>query len=115
MPDGVAAAHRLLDVSPRPSAILGVNDLMAICALQAAAERGIAVPQQLSVAGFDDIALAAHVTPPLTTVRAGGDELGRRAVEMLLDRLNHPDAPAQQVNAPVELVVRRSTGPLPAC
>jgi LacI family transcriptional regulator len=110
--DGVQAAHRLLALSPRPTAIIGVNDLMAICAIQAASERGIAVSQELSVAGFDDIDLAAHVVPPLTSVRVRGEEIGRRAAELLLYRLGEPDAPAQQVAAQTQLIVRRSTGPV---
>jgi LacI family transcriptional regulator, galactose operon repressor len=111
--DGLRAALRLLDLSPRPTAILGVNDLMAISVLQAASERGIAVPGELSVAGFDDIAMAAHVVPPLTTVHAGGDEAGRCAAELLLYRLSNPDALPQQVTVPVQVVVRRSSGPCP--
>lgn len=108
--DGAQAAGRLLALSPRPTAIVGVNDLMAISVLQAASERGLRVPDQLSVGGFDDIALAAHVTPPLTTVHAGGDDVGRRAAEMLLYRLSNPDAPAQHEVVPARLIVRGSTG-----
>ncbi len=112
--DGLRAAHRLLNLSPRPTAILGVNDLMAISAIQAASERGMAVPRDVSVAGFDDIDMAAHIVPPLTTVHAGGDEVGRRAAELLLQRLDHPDAPPQQIVAQTQLVIRGSTGPVSA-
>jgi LacI family transcriptional regulator len=107
--EGVAAAHRLLALSPRPTAIIGVNDLMAISALQAANECGVSVPSAVSVAGFDDIDLAAHVTPPLTTVHAGGEDIGRRAAEMLFARLDSPDAPPQVETAPARVIVRGST------
>jgi LacI family transcriptional regulator len=66
-----------------------------IKALQAASERGLAVPGSPSVAGFDDIDMAAHVFPPLTTVRAGSDEVGRRADELLFHRRGDPDGPSQ--------------------
>jgi LacI family transcriptional regulator len=108
--DGACAAHRLLDLSPRPTAILGVNDLMAMGALQAAHERGLAVPADLSVAGFDDIDLAEHLTPPLTTLRANGEEIGRRVATLLFNRLAEPDQPQQRVAIPTELVIRGSTG-----
>ena len=108
--DGACAARRLLDLSPRPTAILGVNDLMAMGALQAAYERGLAVPADLSVAGFDDMDFAEHLTPPLTTVRAHGEEIGRQAAALLFARLADPDRPPQRVAIPTELVIRNSTG-----
>jgi len=108
--DGACAAQRLLDLAPRPTAILGVNDLMAMGALQAAHERGLSVPADLSVAGFDDIDLAEHLTPPLTTLRANGEAIGRQAATLLFQRLADPEAPQQRVAIPTELVVRGSTG-----
>ena len=62
---GVAAADRLLDLSPRPTAIFASNDEMAAGVVFAARERGIAVPDELSVIGFDDTPIAAHIWPPL--------------------------------------------------
>ncbi len=112
--DGACAAQRLLDLSPRPTAILGVNDLMAMGALQAAHECGLAVPADLSVVGFDDIDMAEHLTPPLTTLRANGEEIGRQAAALLFRRLAEPGGPQQRVAIPTELVVRGSTGPCPA-
>ncbi len=96
-----------------PTAILGINDLMAMGALQAAHERGLAVPADLSVAGFDDIDLAEHLTPPLTTLRANGEAIGRQAATLLFQRLANPEAPQQRVAIPTELVVRNSTGSCP--
>ncbi len=66
---GVTAANRLLDLSPRPTAIFASNDEMAAGVVFAARERGIAIPDELSLIGFDDTPIAAHIWPPLTTVR----------------------------------------------
>lgn len=111
--DGHAAAHRLLALPQRPTAILGVNDLMAVGAMQAAGECGLAVPGQVSIAGFDDIDLAAHLSPPLTTARLHAEEKGRQAVQLLLERLDNPDLPLRHVDLKCELMVRQSTGPCP--
>ena len=98
------------DLVPRPTAIVGANDLMAIGVLQAAAQRGLSVPRDLSVAGFDDIDLAAYLVPPLTTVRAESEGVGRQAAELLFRRLRDPEAPPQRIDLPAHLVVRGSTG-----
>lgn len=66
---GVAAADRLLDLSPRPTAIFASNDEMAAGVLHSARRRGLEVPRDLSIIGFDDTPIAAHIWPPLTTVR----------------------------------------------
>jgi LacI family transcriptional regulator len=66
---GVLAADRLLDVIPRPTAIFACNDEMAAGVLHAARQRGMEVPRDLSIIGFDDTPIAAHIWPPLTTVR----------------------------------------------
>ena len=76
---GRVAAHLLLELSPRPSAIVACSDAMAAGVLQAAHERGLAVPGELSVIGFDDSALAAMTAPPLSSVRIDWRALGERA------------------------------------
>jgi LacI family transcriptional regulator len=111
--EGLQAALQLLDRVPRPTAILGVNDLMAVAALRAAAERRLSVPRDLSVAGFDDIDLAAYLVPPLTTVRIESEEVGRQAAQLLFRRLKEPALPPQRVDIHARLVVRGSTGPAP--
>lgn len=90
-----------------PDAVFCGNDLTAIGLLAAFRERGIRVPQDVAVAGFDDIATAAYVDPPLTTVRQPFDDLGELAVATLLRAITGKDAPAQSL-AP-ELIVRAST------
>ena len=105
---GRRAAAALLDRADRPTAILALSDLLALGVLDAAAERGIAVPGALSVAGFDDVPDAALAEPALTTVSQPHRLKGAEAVRLLLD----PDAPPT-VELPVELVVRASTAPTP--
>ncbi len=111
--DGFAAANQMLDLNPRPTAIIGMNDLMAYGALQAALQRGLRVPQDISIAGFDDDAMFRLLSPPLTTGSVNGTEFGALAVRLLLNRLKDPDLPPQKAHVASRLVVRGSTGPLP--
>jgi LacI family transcriptional regulator len=108
------AAGELLDSPARPTALVGFNDKTAAGALQAAAERGLRVPDDLSVAGFDDIDLSRATTPPLTTVRQPLQEMGRMAVTLLMRLLERHDLEALHVELATELVVRASTGPVRA-
>jgi LacI family transcriptional regulator, galactose operon repressor len=111
--NGRAALAALLARDPAPTAIACGNDLLAFGALLECAARGIAVPAQMSVTGFDDIELAAEVSPPLTTIHIPTADIGRRAAERLLARLaGESVARAEEVT--VELVVRGSTGARPA-
>ena len=95
---GYAAALALLALPPgqRPDGLFCCNDLMAFGALRAAAELGIAVPDQLAVVGFDDIDLASFVHPPLTSVAQNTRELGHITAACLLARIAEPDAALQQ-------------------
>jgi LacI family transcriptional regulator len=81
---GLAAAERLLDLNPRPTAIFACNDEMAAGVLHAARQRGIDVPQGLSIIGFDDTAIAAHIWPPLTTIRWPIVSMARAAANKLI-------------------------------
>lgn len=103
-----AMALRLLKRRARPTAILAMSDVLAIGVLRAAQRLGLAVPDELSVVGFDDIPLAVDLTPPLTTVRQPLIEKGRVAAAILLATAEPPAAPL-----PTELVVRGSTAPPP--
>jgi DNA-binding LacI/PurR family transcriptional regulator len=113
LPETYAAAQRLLDLAHRPTAILGICDLAAFSAMQAAMHHGLRVPQDISVAGFDDIDMAAFLHPGLTTARGRAHEGGRLLATMLLERIADPDLPSRHVELPAELVVRGSTGPCP--
>ncbi|MDF2993687.1 MAG: LacI family transcriptional regulator [Microbacterium sp.] len=105
---GRAALRRVL--AARPTAVIAFNDLLAIGVMQAAAQQGIRVPGQLSVAGFDDIFGSELITPPLTTVRAQLVEAGERAVTDLLATLTGEGQDAASPLLATSLIVRGSTG-----
>ena len=96
--------------SVRPTAFINMNDIGAMGVLDAAADRGLRVPEDVAVMGFDDLFLAAFRSVRLTTVRIPRYELGRRATELLLDRLSDAGRDARHVVLPVELIVRGTCG-----
>ena len=108
---GYQAALDLLDLPDRPTAIVGFNDKVAVGAMQAAAALGLRVPEDLSVAGYDDIDLSRATRPMLTTVRQPLEEMGRMAVGLLLRLIDRHALQALHVELATELVVRGSTGP----
>ncbi|MGR3755998.1 MAG: LacI family DNA-binding transcriptional regulator [Tranquillimonas sp.] len=111
---GRQAARRLLEMTDRPTAVFCAADQMALGLIGELRSRGASVPEELSVVGFDDIEIAEHVWPGLTTIRQRRHDLGRRAAEILLARLAAPEpARAETTILPVALVVRGSTGPAP--
>jgi DNA-binding LacI/PurR family transcriptional regulator len=92
----------------RPDAVFAASDVVAVGALGALREAGLRVPDDISLVGFDDIPLAGHIDPPLTTVRVPALEIGRAAGAVMLDRLAGRTVPERTV-LPTELVVRTST------
>jgi LacI family transcriptional regulator len=107
---GFIATHRLLAAAPEITALFVHNDVMAIGALRALAERGLRVPAECSLVSCDDLAFAEYLVPALTTVRLPFQETGDRAAQLLLDHIRGQQIPARNL-LPVELVVRASTGP----
>jgi LacI family transcriptional regulator len=110
---GRDAAGHLLDLRDPPTAIFAFNDNLAIGVLQAARDRGLRVPGDLSVVGFDDVEPATIVTPTLTTVRQPLAEMGRTAVNLLMRLLERQRFETMRVELATRLVVRESTGPPP--
>lgn len=110
---GYEATKCLLSLSTPPTAIFAMDDVMAIGALGAAADMGWAVPSSLSIVGFDDMDVSAYVRPALTTVRQPIDELGRKAVELLLSMIEDeaPCDPCPRLVLDPELTIRDSCGP----
>jgi DNA-binding LacI/PurR family transcriptional regulator len=106
---GVSALRRLLELPEPPTAVVASTDVLAIGALHEAHERGLRVPDQLSITGFDDIPVAAFSVPSLTTVRMPVKEMAERAVRMVLDEPEDGQDQAASVLQP-SLVVRASTG-----
>jgi LacI family transcriptional regulator len=108
---GYRAASALLELPDPPTAIFAMNDNMAVGALQAARDRNVRVPDDLSVVGFDDSERAGIVTPALTTVRQPVEEMGRMAVSLLLRLVGKQRVEAMRVELATRLVVRDSTAP----
>lgn len=105
---GLTAAARLLDCAERPTAIFASNDEMASGAFHAARQRNLRVPDDLSIIGFDDSPIAAHIWPPMTTVGWPVREMGRAAA---LKLIAPDDAAAQAFRFPAQLVKRQSVAP----
>jgi LacI family transcriptional regulator len=108
---GAHAAGAVLDLPDPPTAIFAFNDNIAIGALRAARDRGLRVPEDLSIVGFDDIEHATIVSPALTTVRQPLAEMGRTAVSLLVRLLEGQRIETLHVELATRLVVRDSTGP----
>jgi LacI family transcriptional regulator len=114
-PSGYQGALAVLKLKPRPTALFVANDVMAVGALGALREAGLKLPRDMAVAGFDDIALARHLTPPLTTVHVDAYHLGERALQRLLRRDAGEPAPGRSHEVlPTWLVVRASCGATPS-
>jgi LacI family transcriptional regulator len=105
---GRQAARELLTHHPQVTAIFAYNDLLAVGAIQACRELGLRMPDDCAIIGFDDIQLAALVTPALTTVHVDKYELGRQAVVLLVDMLDNPETEFPPMHIDVELVIRES-------
>ncbi len=103
---GEQIAELMAETRP-PTAVFCYNDLTAIGVLRAVRRRGLRVPDDISVVGFDDLEFAAYVEPPLTTIHQPKTEMGRRAMKMLVDAMKGKEVP--NYSAPVELVLRSST------
>ncbi|WP_159627686.1 LacI family DNA-binding transcriptional regulator [Massilia puerhi] len=112
-PGGFAAALRLLALPTPPSAIFAANDEMAFGAIDAIASRGLKVPADISVVGFDDISTASHVFPRLTTMHQPYQALAERAVQEVVEMIEGRPPAAARIAFATELVVRDSTGPAP--
>ena len=110
--EGRAAARELLSHATRPTALVCGNDILAFGALAEARAMGIDVPRTLSVTGFDDLDLASHVTPALTTMRVPSAAMGAMAAEHLLARIAQRET-SHAIALEAELIVRESTGPVP--
>jgi LacI family transcriptional regulator len=112
--DGVAAATRLLSEEDRPDAVFCGNDLMAFGFLSACRRAGVRVPEDIWVVGTDDLPMAAWEAFDLTTVRQPIADMAELAVDFLLERIEGLDVPLRDRQLPVSLVVRGSTGNVPA-
>ncbi len=108
---GETGAHCFLQMPQRPTALVAHNDMIAIGAMKAFTEAGLKVPAGISVVGFDDIAAASYVQPPLTTIASAKRQMGKDAIELLMSLLRSEErVPPRTTKLPVKLIVRNSTG-----
>jgi LacI family transcriptional regulator len=107
---GRVAMNRLLDLPKRPRAVVSANNLMTLGALQAIHERGVGIPEEVAIVGFDDMPWATSLRPPLTVVMQPAEDLGRAAAQLLLERLKDPKRMVRQLILPTRLIVRASCG-----
>lgn len=107
---GYSSMATLLDSSPlRPSAVFVASDVVAFGAMTAIQERGLEIPNDISVVGFDDVPMARFVSPSLTTVHLPVAEQGRKAAELLLDLIRKRAEPGRRIVLDTELVIRNSS------
>ncbi|MCA9835362.1 MAG: LacI family DNA-binding transcriptional regulator [Trueperaceae bacterium] len=108
-PGGFAAANELLNLKDLPSAIFAANDLSAFGVMEAIKEKGLRIPDDISVLGFDDIPMANQVFPALSTIRQPLFEMGQAAARMMLAKLRGVEPPSNRITLATELVERAST------
>ena len=111
--DGYQGALKLLQRDPRPTAIIAINDLLAIGTMRAAGDLGMCIPDDLSIIGYDDIPMANYLLPRLTTVTKDTFTAGQTAFEILMARMQNPKLPRQFTKLPTKLIIRESTGRAP--
>jgi LacI family transcriptional regulator len=114
VPSGYEGGRKLLTLEEPPTAIFAFNDNMAVGVLQAARELGVRVPEDVSVAGFDDAEAASITVPQLTTVRQPLREMGRVGAEILYRLIDGQPVDVTRIELSTRLVVRESTGPAPS-
>lgn len=107
---GVEITSQLLDLPDRPTAIFTGNNLLTLGALETLLTRGIKIPEQMAIVGFDDMYWATSLNPPLTAVRQHGFEMGRRAIELLFQRIVNPARLTANIIINTELMIRKSCG-----
>jgi LacI family transcriptional regulator len=110
---GRAAGLSILEMSPRPTAVVAMNDLTAIGVITAFSESGVRVPEDISVTGFDNIYMAEYFVPRLTTLDMHPDILGRTSADALHEASLSPNAAAVEHTIKLNLVIGKSTGPNP--
>ncbi len=109
-PPGAHSYSDLFSQAAGPTAIFAVNDNVALDVLRSTQRRGLRVPEDLALVGFDDLNYAAHLSPPLTTVAQPRMDLGLRAGNLLINRIEGQGGPPRHIELPTSLVVRESCG-----
>ena len=110
MEEGASAMSAMLDTPEPPTAVFCANDIQAIGALSQCRERGLSVPGDISIIGFDDLPVTSYTRPKLTTVRVPAHDMGRRAAEIMIASIER-QIPLQSVELNTELIARETTAP----
>ncbi|WNS44124.1 LacI family DNA-binding transcriptional regulator [Paenibacillus sp. MMS20-IR301] len=110
--DGYRMMDGLLAGAKRPTACFAASDPLAVGALRALHDHGVQVPEEMAIVGFDDIEMAAYVQPPLTTVRAYPEQMGKAAVQLLAERFEGREAPSHTIIG-TKLIIRETSGGTP--
>ncbi|MDD5424073.1 MAG: GntR family transcriptional regulator [Candidatus Omnitrophica bacterium] len=106
--NGYGMMEKMFRLPKMPTAIFACNDLMAVRAMAAIQDKGMKVPDDMSIAGFDDIDMSQQIHPPLTTVRVQKEEMGKAGVKRLIQRIKNSNKRPEKIVVPTELVVRKS-------
>lgn len=112
--DSYNATLQLLKLPFPPTALLAINDLLAIGALRAIRDLKLKIPQDISLVGYDDIPFAKYLDPRLSSASKNGEKMGREAVRLLLARLQNRNQPRQEIRIQARLILRESIGPAPS-
>jgi LacI family transcriptional regulator/LacI family repressor for deo operon, udp, cdd, tsx, nupC, and nupG len=107
---GAEQTARLLELEDPPTAIFTANNLITLGALDTINRRGLRIPEDVAIVGFDDVYWANSLNPPLTAVRQPGFEIGKRSCELLIQRINKPDRAVASIILKTELMIRKSCG-----
>jgi LacI family transcriptional regulator len=110
VPSGREGVRAALGAKQRPTAVFATNNFISIGALQELRELGVSVPEEMALVGFDDLPLQLVSFPFLTVVSQPAYDMGRKAIELLLARINEPGKPFETILLPTDLIVRRSSG-----
>jgi DNA-binding LacI/PurR family transcriptional regulator len=108
MQTGYEATKQLLTKNPQITALFGVNDRVAVAAMSAAQDMGLHVPDDISVIGYDDVDLSGNAKPPLTTMHVDTVAMGRAAVLLIMNRIEHPDSARMTLTIHPTMVERES-------
>jgi DNA-binding LacI/PurR family transcriptional regulator len=111
---GLAAGSAIAKLSPRPTAVMAINDLTAVGVIKALLKAGVRVPQDISVTGFDNTRLAEYSNPSITTVDVHRDMLGQMAADALHELSASPNPQGREYQIPAELILGDSSGPAPS-
>ncbi|TGE76654.1 transcriptional regulator [Pseudoalteromonas sp. KS88] len=106
---GVDSARSILDLTPRPTAVFASNDYMAAAVLKLATQRQLTVPDDISIAGFDNAPIARHIWPGLTTIAQPVEDMTKQAVTKLIESIAQPEEKPYQVTLEARLITREST------